>query len=195
MSEELKPTDEQADIAEKIALFFVGESPEQCVKNTKALARYLARRDSALLSERDARIAGLREALDMLYRKWENGDDCYEDPGEFVGHLGKAFNLSDEEQDQVEQALNSSRPILDGVRGEAKAEERRHCPECEGPCRRACGHPDKPEVGEPKERVLGIDPATVGGDAGTTVYGYHTAEGVTVITRIEREPKSQSNQI
>ena len=47
-------------------------------------------------------IERLREAVELLYDKWENGDDCHEVSGDEMGvFLGKAFQLSKEEEDAI----------------------------------------------------------------------------------------------
>jgi hypothetical protein len=56
-------------------------------------------RDRAEQSER--KCAELSEALGLMYDKWENGDDCWDDPNDGVGYLGKAFRLSDEEEGRI----------------------------------------------------------------------------------------------
>ena len=48
-----------------------------------------------------AEIDRLREALEMLYDKWENGDPCFENPEDNEYFLGNAFKLSYEEENQV----------------------------------------------------------------------------------------------
>lgn len=61
---------------------------------------------AAQLSERK-----LREALIMIYDKWENGQDCYEDVEELSGYSGKAVNLSEEEENQILSLIPS---VLNG---------------------------------------------------------------------------------
>lgn len=48
----------------------------------------------------------LKEALAFLYDKWENGYSCYEDLETYSGYLGKAFNLSYEEENEILGLLN-----------------------------------------------------------------------------------------
>ena len=50
-------------------------------------------------------IITLRNLLGLMYDKWEDGTDCYEDPENCVGHLGKAIKLSVEEENQIIAAL------------------------------------------------------------------------------------------
>ena len=47
-------------------------------------------------------IERLKEAVELLYDKWENGEDCHEVSGDEMGvFLGKAFQLSREEEDAI----------------------------------------------------------------------------------------------
>lgn len=47
-------------------------------------------------------LAKMREAVELLYDKWESGEDCHEVDGEDMGaFLGKAFRLSEEEEDAI----------------------------------------------------------------------------------------------
>jgi hypothetical protein len=43
----------------------------------------------------------LLEALELIYDKRENGPDCFEDPEDQGGYLGKAVNLSFEEENSI----------------------------------------------------------------------------------------------
>lgn len=43
----------------------------------------------------------LRDALGMMYDKWENGVSCYEDPEDYTGPIGNAFQLSLAEEQTV----------------------------------------------------------------------------------------------
>jgi hypothetical protein len=66
--------------------------------------RLLSTVQTTLLTERDAaraEVEALRTALAMMYDKWVDGDDCYEEPDTFSGFLGKAFQLSITEEDHV----------------------------------------------------------------------------------------------
>jgi hypothetical protein len=65
----------------------------------------------AATAERDA----LREALTMLYDKFEDGTDCYEDPEDYTGYLGKAIKLSTEEEEAVLALIPTERAALAGV--------------------------------------------------------------------------------
>ena len=60
----------------------------------------------AALREHEERAA-VRDALVLLYDKYENGDPCYEDPSELEGYMGSAVQLSDEEERSVLLALES----------------------------------------------------------------------------------------
>ncbi len=62
----------------------------------------------AATAERDA----LREALIMLYDKFEDGTDCYEDPEDYTGYLGKAIKLSTEEEEAVLALIPTERAAL-----------------------------------------------------------------------------------
>ena len=64
----------------------------------------------ACLRERyalQARVDALLPALEMMYDKWENGDQCFEDVEELSGPLGNAFRLSEEEENSVLRAFES----------------------------------------------------------------------------------------
>lgn len=65
-----------------------GDLQVLCDKQAKALAAD------------QATIRDLRDALEMIYDKWENGDPCTDDP-ESGGILGKCVDLSDEEENQI----------------------------------------------------------------------------------------------
>lgn len=45
--------------------------------------------------------------LKLLYDKWEDGDDCYEDPESHYGFLGKAFNLTASQENKILAAINA----------------------------------------------------------------------------------------
>ena len=45
--------------------------------------------------------------LKLLYDKWEDGDDCYEDPESYDGFLGKAFNLTASQENKILAAINA----------------------------------------------------------------------------------------
>jgi|CXWL01.1.fsa_nt_gi hypothetical protein len=45
------------------------------------------------------------KALGMVYDKWEDGNECWEDPDDFCGYLGKAFKFNDDELAEVEAIL------------------------------------------------------------------------------------------
>lgn len=47
----------------------------------------------------------LLKAVTLMYDRWENGPDCYEDPEDYTGFLGKAFKLSLEEENQIIAAI------------------------------------------------------------------------------------------
>lgn len=60
-------------------------------------------------AERDKEIA--LDLLVELFDKYENGDDCYEDPEECAEYIGKAFRLQDEIFDACVDLLNRLRPV------------------------------------------------------------------------------------
>ena len=45
--------------------------------------------------------------LKLLYDKWEDGDDCYEDPESYDGFLGKAFNLTASQENKILAVINA----------------------------------------------------------------------------------------
>ena len=45
--------------------------------------------------------------LGLMYDKYENGDNCYEDPESCTGYLGKAFGLTAEEEAEILATLKS----------------------------------------------------------------------------------------
>jgi hypothetical protein len=53
-------------------------------------------------------VAELTAALVLMYDKWENGVDCYEDPESYTGSLGNAFKLTVAEETQVLEALEAA---------------------------------------------------------------------------------------
>jgi hypothetical protein len=53
----------------------------------------------------------LREALEMIYDKWENGDPCYEDADPTSGFMGNAFQLSSDEENQILALLPRERSV------------------------------------------------------------------------------------
>lgn len=73
---------------------------------------------SARIAELEAQIAAkadtdIPEALELLaavFDAWENGDDCYEDPEECAGFLGKAFRLDDDIFNRCVELLNRRNP-------------------------------------------------------------------------------------
>ena len=76
------------------------------------LANHDAVRD-LLIDAREAHAAALEElarlkaAVELLYDKWENGDDCHEISGDEMGaFLGKAFQLSKDEEDAILALIN-----------------------------------------------------------------------------------------
>lgn len=50
------------------------------------------------------------DLLDVMYEKYENGANCYEDPDDCSGYIGKAINLNDEEDARICDLLNRLRP-------------------------------------------------------------------------------------
>lgn len=52
-------------------------------------------------------VTRLKAAVELLYDKWENGDDCHEISGDEMGaFLGKAFQLSKDEEDAILALIN-----------------------------------------------------------------------------------------
>jgi hypothetical protein len=99
------------------------------------------------LAEIRKRMGEAERVVDMMYYRWDSGDDCYEDPREFVGHLGKACQFSDEELNAIEGVLSLREGDESPV--ESKPKE---CPECSDlgtvptdtghvGCPRGCGKP------------------------------------------------------
>lgn len=78
--------------------------------------------DCGLLSEMGSATAGVRAAqttsdgeraldlLDTLFTAYEDGPDCYEDPEDFSGHVGKAVKLDEETFHACADLLNRTRP-------------------------------------------------------------------------------------
>lgn len=56
-----------------------------------------------------AEVVALREALEMIYDKWANGDPCFENPDDY---LGNAFKLSYEEENHILALLPRERAAL-----------------------------------------------------------------------------------
>ena len=55
----------------------------------------------------------LEETLDLLavmFDAYEDGPDCYEDPDEYAGHIGKAVQLDEATFDRIADLLNEHRP-------------------------------------------------------------------------------------
>ena len=50
----------------------------------------------------------LADALELMYDKWENGTNCYEDVEEQAGPLGMAFRLTEEEDTKILLALTNA---------------------------------------------------------------------------------------
>jgi chromosome segregation ATPase len=78
-----------------------------------------------LIVEKEQQLAVVREeveglkaekdlVIDLLanvFDRYENGDDCYEDPEECGGYLGKAIKLDDETYNACCDLLNRLRPV------------------------------------------------------------------------------------
>ena len=62
---------------------------------------------ASLALQLSARIVDLEAALTMMYDKWENGDGCYEGADLDGDFLGNAFQLSQEEENQVLALIGS----------------------------------------------------------------------------------------
>jgi hypothetical protein len=73
------------------------------------------------------RARDLQAALTLLYDKWENGDDCYEDPERFGGFLGKAFKLNEAEENQVLALIGSTPETGTKFTGESREALCTHC--------------------------------------------------------------------
>ena len=48
--------------------------------------------------------------LAMMFDAYEEGPDCYEDPEDCSGHIGKAIHLDDEAFQRIADILNEHRP-------------------------------------------------------------------------------------
>lgn len=48
----------------------------------------------------------LRKMLALIYGKYEDGPDCYEQPDEEAGYIGKAVQLTEAEENQIIAALD-----------------------------------------------------------------------------------------
>lgn len=73
------------------------ESQPELIESERAANARLTEELDALRAENEA----LRKTLAMLYDKWEDGNDCYQDVETETGFLGHAFKLSLAEEDQV----------------------------------------------------------------------------------------------
>ena len=70
-------------------------------------------------SVEDRTIKPLRAKLDeaygllhMMFTAYENGADCYEDPEEQCGYLGKAIKLDEAVEHRIADVLNERRPAI-----------------------------------------------------------------------------------
>ena len=52
----------------------------------------------------------LRDLLDAMFSAYEAGPDCYEDPDEQAGYVGKAVKLDDATFHRIADILNRRRP-------------------------------------------------------------------------------------
>jgi len=76
--------------------------PPGCIQLNNNEALLCAEALEQVTGETSASTAdALRDALEMMYDSWENGDTCYEDPESCTGYLGRAFSLSMEEEQRV----------------------------------------------------------------------------------------------
>ena len=50
------------------------------------------------------------DLLAMMFDAYEDGPECYEDPEDCAGHLGKAVNLDEAAFDRIADILNKHRP-------------------------------------------------------------------------------------
>ncbi len=48
--------------------------------------------------------------LALMFDAYEEGPDCYEDPEDCSGHIGKAIHLDDEAFQRIADILNTHRP-------------------------------------------------------------------------------------
>lgn len=54
------------------------------------------------------------DMLELMFDAYENGIDCYEDPENNAGYVGKAFRLDDEDFKRIADFLNAKRPRNQG---------------------------------------------------------------------------------
>ena len=52
----------------------------------------------------------LLDLLAMMFDAYEDGPDCYEDPEDCSGHIGKAIHLDDDAFQRIADILNEHRP-------------------------------------------------------------------------------------
>jgi len=52
----------------------------------------------------------LLDLLAVVFDAYEEGPDCYEDPEEQAGHVGKAVKIDDATFDRIAALLNEHRP-------------------------------------------------------------------------------------
>ena len=71
--------------------------------------RMEAERAEALAKE----VAALKDALALIYDRYEEGMGCYEDPEESAGYVGNAVRLSEDEENKIIALIPS-----DAARGE-----------------------------------------------------------------------------
>lgn len=74
-----------------------------------ALSR-IAELEAQIADKADTDIPEALELLAAVFDAWENGDDCYEDPEECAGFLGKAFRLDDDIFNRCVELLNRRNP-------------------------------------------------------------------------------------
>ena len=81
--------------------------------------RHIAGNRGWVLDKLEKEIADLRAKLDeaygllhMMFTAYENGADCYEDPEEQSGYLGKAIKLDEAAEHRIAGILNERRPAL-----------------------------------------------------------------------------------
>ena len=53
----------------------------------------------------------LIDLLEYVFEKYENGQQCYEDPDDCSGYLGHAIHLGDTEFQRIADILNAHRPV------------------------------------------------------------------------------------